>query len=154
MLLSLDYGPSTVPENDPMADAVARHALEKGVQLYIMTLWATGPPLIEQPARASVIATDFPDKVYGVDYLNLGYKVGNQGLIQSLTSDFKGQYTQDVGLARHPLAPDRPDPDDGARSRRCGDFDLIVAIGSGLPGREGVGAVRGRSDGVPRWAAA
>jgi hypothetical protein len=133
LLLSLDYGPSTVPENDPMAHAVARHALEKGLKLYIMTVWATGPPLIAH-MMDTVIKPDFPDKVYGVDFVNLGYKVGNQGLIQALTSDFKGQYTADIGFG--PGIPSRPttkipmmQPISTVR-----DFDMIMAIGSGDPG--------------------
>ncbi len=74
--LSLDYGPSTVPENDPMSHAVARHALKKDCKLYIMTIWATGPPLITNLID-TVIKTGFPEKQYGEDYLNLVYKVVN-----------------------------------------------------------------------------
>jgi hypothetical protein len=133
VLLSLDYGPSTVPENDPMAHGIARHALSKDLKLYLMTIWATGPPLIANLMEV-VVDGDFPDKVYGVDYMNLGYKVGNQGAIQALTSDFKGQYTSDVG--RGATQPSRPIDQiammDGIRAIR--DFDFIVGIGSGFPG--------------------
>lgn len=133
VVMSLDYGPSTVPENDPMAHAVTRHILKKDLKLYLMTIWATGPPLIANVMN-NVIATDFPDKEYGVDYLNLGYKVGNQGLIQALTSDFKGQYTSDVGFGEdHPSRPtmqlEMMEP-----IATVGDFDMIIAIGSGFPG--------------------
>ncbi|HET9888529.1 MAG TPA: hypothetical protein VFR10_13560 [bacterium] len=133
VLLSLDFGPSTVPENLPMANAVARHCLKKNLPLYVMTIWATGPPIINT-LMSSVIREDFPDKVYGVDYVNLGYKVGNQGLIQALNTDFKGQYTMDAGLGKD--APPQPTsriemmkPIGGLR-----DFQFIVPIGSGFPG--------------------
>jgi hypothetical protein len=133
LLLSLDYGPSTVPENDPMAHAVARHALSRDVKLYLMTIWATGPPLITN-LMDEVVATDFPEKVYGEDYLNLGYKVGNQGLIQALTSDFKGQYTADGGWGEaHPSRPTSEIPM-MQPIQTVEDMDLIVAIGSGKPG--------------------
>jgi len=132
VLLSLDYGPSTVPENDPMSHAIARHVLSRDIQLYLITIWATGPPLINNLLE-EVVATDFEDKVYGEDFLNLGYKVGNQGLIQALTSDFKGQYTQDVGwrdIASRPVGQiPMMNPITTVR-----DFDFIVAIGSGFPG--------------------
>jgi hypothetical protein len=132
VLLSLDYGPSTVPENDPMSHAVARHVLSKDVRLYIITIWATGPPLISNLLE-QVVAADFPEKTYGEDYLNLGYKVGNQGLIQSLTTDFKGQYTQDVGWRDIPSRPvDQIPMMEAIQTVR--DFDFIVAIGSGFPG--------------------
>jgi len=148
LLLSLDYGPSTVPENDPMGHAVARHALEKGLKLYVMTVWATGPPLIQNVMR-NVIATDFPDKVYGVDYLNLGYKVGNQGLIQALTSDFKGQYTADMGFGD--ANPSRPTTEIPMMEQisTIRDFQMIVAIGSGQPGVKEWVQFAGDPTGVP-----
>jgi len=98
-----------------------------------MTIWATGPPLIAS-LMEEVVDAEFPDKVYGVDYLNLGYKVGNQGAIQALTSDFKGQYTADVGRGQmHPSRPiDQIPMMDDVRAIR--DFDFIVGIGSGFPG--------------------
>lgn len=148
LLLSLDYGPSTVPENDPMSHAIARHALRKDLKLYLMTVWATGPPLINNLMN-SVVTSDFADKRYGEDFLNLGYKVGNQGLIQALTSDFKGQYTQDVGYGE--AYPSRPtteiammDPITTVR-----DFDMIVAIGSGQPGVKEWVQFAGDPTGVP-----
>jgi hypothetical protein len=141
VLLSLDYGPSTQPENDPMAHAVARHCLRKDLKLYVMTIWATGPPLAIE-LLSKVMVTDFPAKVYGEDYVNLGYKVGNQGLIQALTSDFKGQYTADAGFAdpdtSHHLEKIESRPISEipmmASIETVANFDLIVAIGSGWPG--------------------
>lgn len=148
LLLSLDYGPSTVPENDPMSHAITRHALEKGLKLYVMTVWATGPPLIANVMR-NVIANDFPDKVYGEDYLNLGYKAGNQGLIQALTSDFKGQYTSDVGFGD--ANPSRPTTEIPMMQQisTISDFDMIVAIGSGQPGVQEWVQFAGDPTGVP-----
>ncbi|MGQ0720191.1 MAG: hypothetical protein ACT4PE_01315 [Candidatus Eiseniibacteriota bacterium] len=133
VLLSLDYGPSTVPENDPMAHAVARHCLSRDVDLYLMTIWATGPPLVVH-LLDTVIARDFSDKVYGEDYVNLGYKVGNQGVIQALTSDFQGQFTTDAGWGEgHPSRPVSEIPM-MKPIRTVADMDLVVAIGSGRPG--------------------
>lgn len=148
LLLSLDYGPSTVPENDPMSHAVARHALRKDLKLYLMTVWATGPPLISN-LMTQVVTSEFPNKEYGRDFINLGYKVGNQGLIQSLTSNFKGQYTQDVGWGdAHPSRPtaniDMMDPITTVR-----DFDMIIAIGSGQPGVKEWVQFAGDPTGVP-----
>ncbi len=148
VVLSLDYGPSTVPENDPMAHAITRHVLKKDLKLYLMTIWATGPPLIANVMN-NVIATDFPAKTYGEDYLNLGYKVGNQGLIQSLTSDFKGQYTADVGFGdAHPSRP-TTELEMMAPISTVGDFDMIVAIGSGFPGVKEWVQFAGDPTGVP-----
>ncbi|GJM45217.1 MAG: hypothetical protein DHS20C21_20590 [Gemmatimonadota bacterium] len=148
VVLSLDYGPSTVPENDPMAHAVTRHALKRDLKLYVMTIWATGPPLIANVMQ-NVIASDFPDKKYGEDFLNLGYKVGNQGLIQSLTSDFKGQYTSDIGYGDE--FPSRPtsELEMMAPITTIADFDMVIAIGSGYPGVKEWVQFAGDPTGVP-----
>jgi hypothetical protein len=133
VLMSLDYGPSTVPENDPMAHAVARHVLKKDLKLYLVTIWATGPPLLRRVID-DVVAKDFPEKRYGEDFVNLGYKVGNQGVIHAITTDFKGTWTADDGWGE--ANPSRPVGQipmmEGIGT--VGDFDYVVAIGSGFPG--------------------
>jgi hypothetical protein len=133
VLMSLDYGPSTIPENTPMANAIARHCLKKDLDLYVMTIWATGPPVINTLVN-EVIRADFPDARYGVDFVNLGYKVGNQGLIQSLVSDLRAQYTMDAGMGES--TPARPVDQIPMMQpiRKLSDFQFIVAIGSGFPG--------------------
>lgn len=127
ILLSFDYGPSTVPENQPMADALTRHCLVKGHKIYMMALWPTGEPQTNVTIE-TVIRKDFPERIYGVDWINLGYKAGAQGLINAIYSDFKSMYTTDVygaGINTFPMM---------ASIRRLPDFDLILAISSGKPG--------------------
>jgi hypothetical protein len=127
ILISFDYGPSTVPENQPMANALVRHAFERGHRLYLMALWPTGARQSQQLLE-EIIEGEYPDKVNGEDWIHLGYKAGNQGLINTLMSDFKGMYTTDIGgraIDEFPMM-------DGIRTLR--DFDLILALGSGFPG--------------------
>ncbi len=127
VLMSFDYGPSTAPENQPMAVAMARHCFEKGHKVYMIALWATGPRQSQQLID-ELINVEFPDKVHGEDYLHLGYKAGNQGLINALLSDFKSMYSSDlagVDIESFPMM-------EGIENLR--DFDIILAIGSGFPG--------------------
>jgi hypothetical protein len=127
VLLSFDYGPSTAPENQPMANAFARHSFEKGHRVYLMALWATGPRQSEQLIE-EIISVEFPDKQYGEDWIHLGYKAGNQGLINTLLSDFTAMYTTDLdgtAIDEFPMM-------EGVESLR--DFDLILGLGSGFPG--------------------
>ncbi len=127
VLISYDYGPATVPENQPMADALTRHCLVKDLKLFMMAVWATG----ERQAQLtidSVIVKEFPDKVYGEDYLHLGFKAGNQGLINALYQNIKGMYTTDVqgtDIKTFPIM-------EGIENLRS--MDLILCIGSGKPG--------------------
>jgi hypothetical protein len=129
VLLTLDYGPSTAPENQPMATSITRHCLEKGHRIYMISLWATGPrqalELIDD-----VITPEFPDKKQGEDWIHLGFKAGGQGLINTLLADFRAMYTTDVngvGVDQSPIM-------DGIRTLK--DFDLIYCIGSGQPGNK------------------
>lgn len=127
ILISFDYGPSTAPENQPMANALTRHALEKGHRVYLMALWATGPRQSLQLIQ-EIIQVEFPEKIYGEDWIHLGYKAGNQGLINTLLSDFKAMYTTDIEGTD---INDLPMMDD---IRTLRDFDFILGLGSGFPG--------------------
>ena len=127
VILTADFGPSTVPENQPMLEAVARHVLHKKLKLIVLTIWATGPPMIEDMTN-HVIRADFADLEEGVDWVNLGYKAGNQGVINSAYSNFWQAFPTDVhgtSVAEIPLM---------AEVKRLENVDLIVAIGSGFPG--------------------
>lgn len=127
VLVSFDYGPSTVPENRPMADGTVRHCMIKGHKVYIISLWATGEPEANITIE-NVIRGEFPEKIYGEDYIQLGFKAGNQGLINAIFNDFKGMFTTDangVEINQFPMMAD---------INGLPDFDLILGICSGKPG--------------------
>jgi len=127
VLLSLDYGPSTVPEIQPMVNALVRHFNEKELKIYFMCLWATGQNLTTTTVD-SVQTKEFPEKVYGVDYVNLGYKAGNEGLINVLLTDMKKMYTTDVlGTYIDDIEMMKP-------VSNLTSFDLIISLGGGTPG--------------------
>jgi len=129
VLISFDYGPSTAPENQPMATSITRHCLEKNLRIYMISLWATGPrqamELIDE-----VIKPEFPDKKDGVDWVHLGFKAGGQGLINTLLADFRAMYTTDV----NGVSVDKIPMMEGVTSLK--DFDFIYCIGSGQPGNK------------------
>ena len=127
VLISFDYGPATVPENQPMADATTRHCMIMGHKVYLMALWPTGPPQADITIE-TVINREFPEKVYGEDYIQLGFKAGNQGLINAIFTDLKGMFTTDVAGAEINGFPIMEDVN------KLPDFDLILCIGSGKPG--------------------
>ncbi len=95
VLLSCDYNPSGGPELQPMNEAIIRHCFTKGVKLYFMGLWDQGPALANNAVDA--VKKDFPDKKYGVDYINLGYKAGGYAVVQNMgKSDFRSIFPSDA----------------------------------------------------------
>lgn len=130
VLVSFDYGPGTEVENQPMAEALIRHCMEKGHRVIMMALWATGPPQIELAIQNVFEGPDatHPSAEYGVDWVNIGFKAGNQGVIQSILSDFRF-FAAEVRNAT-PLG-DLPITSDIYTLR---DVELILGIGSGKPG--------------------
>ena len=146
VLISFDYAPSTVPEIQPMVDAMIRHCATKKLKIYIMALWPTGQNIADDTIDR-VLKPEFPDYRYGIDYVNIGYKSGNQGLINVILTDLKRMYTTDVnGTAIDSIPMMEP-------IRNLRNFDIIVwrsrlwwsRLWRRFPGRQGMGAVCGRS---------
>jgi hypothetical protein len=94
VLLSFDYDPASSGELDPMATAFVKHAAEKKLKLYFMALWPIGSQMADA-AIAKVIKPDFPQMEYGRDYVNLGYKSGNEGVIRVIVTNLRALYITD-----------------------------------------------------------
>lgn len=127
VLLSFDFDPAMAPEVQPMANAISRHCLEKGHKIIFMSLWATGQALLTQMLDNNILP-DFPEKTDLVDYVNVGYKAGNEGVLNVIVTDFKKMFPTDVNTI--PL--DSIIIFDNIKS--CKNLDLIVSIGGGKPG--------------------
>ena len=127
VLLALDYDPGAEPELQPMADAFTRHCAEKGLRIFFITAWATGPPMIEHTIQ-EVLTKEFPTAEYGRDYVTLGYKPGNEAAIAVIASDLKKLFTTD-GRGTNINAGDM------TRSlRNVRSFDFVLSVSSGFPG--------------------
>jgi len=74
IIIAVDYGPSSMPELHPMATALVRHALGKDLRVLLMTLNPQGSLLADDVLEA--VGAELPEKRYGKDYVNLGYKPG------------------------------------------------------------------------------
>jgi len=127
VLMAWDYDPSTEGELGPMATAFTRHCCEKKVKMYFLTLLPVGPQMIEN-SITNVIKADFPELVYGEDYVNLGYKSGYEGVIKVIVTDLRGLYTTDSGgtnIDQIPMCR-------GVESVQ--DMDLVVNVSGSYPG--------------------
>lgn len=127
VLLAFDYDPASAGELQPMATAFVRHCCEKKLKMYFLALWPVGPQMIDETI-AAVIRADFPDLEYGVDYVNLGFKSGGEGVIKVIVADLRQFYTTDAqgtGIDQIPMCR-------GVGSIR--DMDLLIEISAGYPG--------------------
>ena len=102
IMLSFNYGPAAMPELDPMAMAITRHALGRGVRVIAQTLDPEGTLMADRVFRD--IADKMPDKRDSVDYVNLGYKPGGvavvlgiaEGITKTYSTDARGRTTRSL----------------------------------------------------------
>jgi len=127
VLLSLDYDPASEGELGPMATSFVRHCAERGIKMYFMALWPVGPRMVQQNI-AKVIKADYPHLVYGEDYVDLGFKAGNEAVIKVIVTDFKQYFTTDsrgTPVDQIPMMRE---------VRSVQDMDLLVNVSAGYPG--------------------
>ena len=93
VLMSIDYGPSTAVELEPMALAACDQLLKHDQKVAFMALYPEGQALINR--LIGRLKTLHPDKKYGEDYVNLGYKAGNEAVPLKMGLDFRGQFPPD-----------------------------------------------------------
>lgn len=94
VLISFDYGPSSAPENDPMAEAVMRQCAIKKLRFIVIALYPLGGLNLANNVVAKV-AAEYPDLKYGVDYVNLGYKDGASAVMRRMGDDIAGAFPTD-----------------------------------------------------------
>jgi hypothetical protein len=137
VLLSCDYDPGSIPEMVPMTRTAFRHLLSKDCRMVVTVLFNGGPGLVDSVLRET--AREFPGKRYGVDWVNLGYKAGNeavmvlmgQGIANAFPRDYSGQDVAHIPLMRS--------------VRDYSSFPLLVNISAGYPGtKEWVQQVQAR----------
>ena len=137
VLMSCDYDPGAIPEMVPMTRTAMRQLLQKRCKIVITVLWNAGPGLVDSVTRE--VAHEFPDRRYGIDWINLGYKSGNeavmvvmgQGIANAFPRDYSGDDTRSFPIMRN--------------VRDYSSFPLLVNISAGYPGtKEWVQQVQAR----------
>jgi len=126
VMISFDYGPSSAPENDPMAEAVMRHCFEKHLRVIVTALYPLGG-LTMAVRTTNKVAAEFPLE-YGVDYVNLGYKDGGQAAMRQMAYNIDEAYPQDVtGRDVHKLQLMQ-------HIRGYVDVKIVVSLATGIIG--------------------
>lgn len=129
VMISFDYDPSTITELQPMAKALIEHAWNKKHRIIAVALWPQGVQMAEL-AFADVLKR-YPDKVYGLDYVNLGFKSGGMVTIQAMGRNFKEVFPTDSKGT--PVSQLRMlDP-----VRNFNQIGFVVSLSAGDPGLKG-----------------
>jgi hypothetical protein len=127
VLLSFDYDPGSEGELGPMATSFVHQCAEKGHKMYFMTLFPVGSQMITETID-SVIRDFYPNLEYGVDFVDLGFKAGNEAVIKTIATDLVQYYTTDsrgTAISKIPMM-------NGVGS--LSDFDVLVNVSAGYPG--------------------
>lgn len=121
------YGSSGMPELFPMTLGIMHQLFQKNVKIIVVTFWAEGALVFDQALRQVDPATY--GKVYGTDWIDLGYIPGGEPAMRAFGEDFVRTAPKDYILAQDtasfPLMQT-------AKSAR--DVDLIISIETGTPG--------------------
>jgi len=92
IVVPCEYAPDTMAELEPMLFAVLRHCYKKNLKIIGCGFFVTGVTLIEQELRQ--IAEE-EGKVYGEDYIFLGYRPYPAVVIMSMGQDFRQSFPED-----------------------------------------------------------
>ena len=125
VLLSFEYGPSTMPEIHPMAIALLRHMFTNKLKVYGFALWPDGNFMSTD--AFSQVANEL-NMIYDTDYVNLGYKPGGEAVIKGIASDIWSMYTVDLmGIHIKDLKMME-------KISNILDFDFVISLSAGDPG--------------------
>ena len=126
VLLSTEYSPSTRPENHPMTISILRHLFKNNHKVFVTCLWPDGQ-FMAQDALNQVAKNEF-NKVYGEDYVFLGFRPGNEAVVKGIVSNIRKLYTVDVYQKKIDEIPLM----NGINNFK--DFDFLFSSSAGFPG--------------------
>ncbi len=126
VLVSVEYSPSTKPENHPMTISILRHLFRNDHKVFVTCLWPDGQ-FMAQDALKQVAKEEF-GKVYGVDYVFLGFRPGNEAVVKGIVSNIRKLYTVDVYQTKIDEIPLM----DGITN--FSDFAFLFSSSAGFPG--------------------
>ena len=93
VMLVFDYYPSTIAECEPMTVAALHHFFRKGCKVITLSnIPLGGPSMAETVTRRIARAYD---KVYGVDFVNLGFKFGYVAVLSGMGTSIEAIFPTD-----------------------------------------------------------
>jgi hypothetical protein len=132
VILSLGYGPSSLAELQPQANAILRHCFRRKIRVLMMSLWPDAPPLGSKALEEVRTSDEFVDAptgssrvVEGVHFADVGYRAGGTNVILRMSANIPGFFDTDARgepLSALPVM-------EGVRS--FDDVDLVIDLAAG-----------------------
>jgi len=125
VLVAGDYDPGTRAENYPMHLAAVRQLMRRNIRIIGLELYPAGVPLADDVLR--IVAAEYGKQI-GADYVNLGYKVGNELVMSSMGTSIPKTFPVDsrgIPVTKIPVMK-------GIENFQ--QIDMIVSISAGYPG--------------------
>jgi len=119
VVMPFDYDPGAMAEVHPMGVAVLRRLLQRGVRVVAVTMQPAGPPMADEAWEIVGLPMG---KTYGVDFVNLGYKSGNEALVLAMGTDIHATFPTDTHGTPVDSLPVMHD------LRKLGDAAMLVEI--------------------------
>lgn len=121
------YGTSGMPELFPMTMAIMHQLWKRDIKIVVVTFWTEGP-LVFDILLKQIDPTKY-GKVYGKDWIELGYIPGTETAMASLAADIwkatPRDYLQNKPLSEFPMM---------VNIKTAKDINLIISIETGTPG--------------------
>ena len=125
--MGFDFDAGAIPELMPAAKMIVRHAFERDLRMVVGGMWQMSGDVATQAFDA--VAKDFPDKQYGVDWVNIGYRPGNavwlDQMVQNAWTASAGQDAYGTKFEDLPLM---------AEFKSMKDAAFIMEFSTGTPG--------------------
>ncbi len=130
VLFAADFDPGSKPEMVPMMKTSLRQLFDRHCRVVVTCLWTGGSGIVDQTLEQVVAEYRAKGRalVYGRDYVDLGYKAGNEAvmvlmgksIVNTFPQDQRAQSTSSLPLMRE--------------VRDYTSFALLVNISAGYPG--------------------
>jgi hypothetical protein len=134
--MSCDFDPASGPELEPMTRTTLRQLFRKHCKVVVVVLYPGGARLVDGIVQDVARQNR---QVDGVDYVNLGYKAGNEAVMVLMGQSIPGIFPRDHNgrdVTRLPIM---------RSARNYSSCALLVSISVGYPGtKEYVQQVQGR----------
>ncbi len=126
VLMGFNYNVSSAPDVHPGAEAIFDLMMQKGVRVVAVAFTPQGDTIAEQ------VINDWEarGKVYGEDFINLGYVAGFEAAVAAVCSD---PYSVGRDYRGIPVTPDLPVMQG---IKNAADFKLGIPVNTGNPGAE------------------